>query len=300
LPNAAVAAALCKIRGELALRINAYFTKSLSRARRFARVRAETGKLMSRPLAVRRHNEILRRVRASGTVSVSELAQAFGVSHETIRRDLKLLAEQGHLDVVHGGAAQLGIMEPSLAQRETENQEGKAAIGRAAAAMVPNGGTVLLDSGSTTAAIAQALVGRSGLTICTNSLVNATLLSHVPGHRVVILGGEVDPNDDATFGLDAMSMVASLRVDLAFIGIGGFADDGCATDYSRINAEFRGRLIMSGRAYLVADRTKLARRTAFRIPHCDKVEGVVLDEAPTTALREAWDRLGYKVVVATA
>ena len=91
---------------------------------------------MVRPLAVRRHNEIVQRLRAAGSVSVGELANTFGVSHETIRRDLKLLADQGHLDVVHGGAARRGMMEPSISQREGENAEGKAAIARTAAGMV--------------------------------------------------------------------------------------------------------------------------------------------------------------------
>ena len=88
---------------------------------------------MVRPLAVRRHNEIVQRLRAAGSVSVGELADTFSVSHETIRRDLKLLADLGHLDVVHGGAARRGMMEPSISQREGENVDGKAAIARTAA-----------------------------------------------------------------------------------------------------------------------------------------------------------------------
>ena len=95
---------------------------------------------MVRPLAVRRHNEIVQRLRAAGSVSVGELANIFGVSHETIRRDLKLLADNGHLDVVHGGAARRGMMEPSIAQRGEENAEGKAAIAREAARMVAGRG----------------------------------------------------------------------------------------------------------------------------------------------------------------
>src|SRR5882724_10879918 len=120
---------------------------------------------MVRPLAVRRHNEIVQRLRAAGSVSVGELANTFGVSHETIRRDLKLLSDQGHLDIVHGGAARRGMMEPSLDQRFGENAEGKAAIARTAARFVPEGGSVLLDSGSTTSAIAVELAARPGLTI---------------------------------------------------------------------------------------------------------------------------------------
>ena len=117
---------------------------------------------MVRPLAVRRHNEIVQRLRAAGSVSVGELASTFGVSHETIRRDLKLLADQGHLDVVHGGAARRGMMEPSISQREGENAEGKAAIARMAAGMVKDGQSVLVDSGTTTEALSYELVGRPG------------------------------------------------------------------------------------------------------------------------------------------
>ena len=134
---------------------------------------------MVRPLAVRRHNEIVQRLRAAGSVSVGELANIFGVSHETIRRDLKLLADNGHLDVVHGGAARRGMMEPSIAQRGEENAEGKLAIAREAARMVADGSSVLIDSGTTTAALTHELVGRPGLTVFTNSLNHAVTLCRV-------------------------------------------------------------------------------------------------------------------------
>jgi DeoR/GlpR family transcriptional regulator of sugar metabolism len=238
----------------------------------------------------------VRRLRAIGSVSVGELAEAFTVSHETIRRDLKLLADQGHLDVVHGGAARRGVMEPALSQREAENAEGKAAIARAASKLVPDNGTVLLDSGSTTHAIALELVGRRGLTICTNSLTNAGVLSRVPGNRIFLLGGEVDGNDDATIGIDVVSAVANFRVDIAFVGVGGFAEDGDATDYSRSAAEMRGAMMRTGRAFLVADARKFERRTPFRIPHLDSCEGVIIDAQPNGALKAAWAARGLKIL----
>ena len=100
---------------------------------------------MARPIAARRHDEILKRIAATGIVSVEELAKAFGVSRETIRRDLKALAERGRLDVVHGGAARREVVEAAFDQRSHENAEGKAAIGRAAADLVEDGMVVLLD-----------------------------------------------------------------------------------------------------------------------------------------------------------
>ena len=253
---------------------------------------------MPRPLAIRRHDEIVRRLRVVGSVSVGELAEAFGVSHETIRRDLKVLADHGHLDVVHGGAARRGAMEPALSQREAENAQGKAAIARAALKLVPENGTVLLDSGSTTHAIALELTTRRGLTICTNSLTNAAALCRVPGNRVHMLGGEVDGNDEATIGIDVVAAVANFRVDVAFVGVGGFAEDGDPTDYSRSAAEMRARMLLTGPAYFVADQTKFGRRTPFRIANFDACVGVIADRTPAEPLAAAWKNRGVTMIVA--
>jgi len=253
---------------------------------------------MVRPLAVRRHNEIVQRLRAVGSVSVGELADIFGVSHETIRRDLKLLEDQGHLDVVHGGASRRGMMEPPISQRGEENPDGKALIARTAARMVADNATVLIDSGTTSAALSLELVGRPGLTICTNSLNHALTLCRVPGNRVFMLGGEVDNNDEAAFGLGAAAGMDTVRADLAFIGVGGFAEDGGLTDYTVVAADTRGRMILTGPAYLLADHTKFTRRTPFRVPNMDKCAGVIVDRKPDRALANAWTSLGLEIIVA--
>lgn len=253
---------------------------------------------MTRPLAISRHAEIMRRLRREGAVSVSELAQHFGVSHETVRRDLKQLADQGHLDVVHGGAAHRGAAEPHLSARSDENPQGKAAIARAAVSLVREGGSVLLDSGTTTGALARELAAREHITVFTNSLAHATVLCRSPSIRVVVLGGEVDPNDEATFGLGPSIGLDNIRADIVFIGSGGFSPDGDLTDYSPLAAEFRGRLIGRGQAYVLADHSKFARRTPFRVPHFDDVAGVIVDRAPTGTLAEAWTRRKIRTVIA--
>jgi DeoR family transcriptional regulator, glycerol-3-phosphate regulon repressor len=253
---------------------------------------------MPRQLAVRRQNEILHRLGTAGSVSVGELADAFGVSHETIRRDLKALAGLGHLDLVHGGAARRSIGAPRSAPVDSENGKGLAAIARTAAAMVEMGATVLLDSCPTTAAVAHELAGRRGLTVCTNSLRHALLFSHVPGGRVFMLGGEVDGNSDASFGTDAIAAVGNFRVDIAFIGVGGFAEDGGATDTSREAAELKGRMILAGRAFFVADHRKFSRRTPYRIPQFEQAAGLIVDRAPDEVLAAAWSRSGLVTIVA--
>jgi DeoR/GlpR family transcriptional regulator of sugar metabolism len=190
------------------------------------------------------------------------------------------------------------MMEPSIAQRGEENAEGKALIARTAARMVADAGSVLLDSGTTTAALSYELVGRPGLTVFTNSLNHAITLCRVSGNRVVMLGGEVDNNDEATFGTGTSTGIDSVRADIAFIGVGGFAEDGGMTDYSVVAAETRGKMILAGRAYLLADQTKFTRRTPFRVPNMDKCAGVIVDRMPDRALAGAWADLGWDIILA--
>jgi DeoR/GlpR family transcriptional regulator of sugar metabolism len=179
-----------------------------------------------------------------------------------------------------------------------DNAAGRAAIGRAAAGLVPDGATVMLDAGATTAAIARELLVRAGLTICTNSPSHALLLGR--DARVFLLGGELDPDRGAIHGVDAIEAIGNFRIDIAFVAADGFAANGAATDYSREAAELHGRMLLSGDAYIVADHAQLKRRTPFLIRHFDRVAGIILDRAPDAPLAEAWASAGMKVVVAGA
>jgi DeoR family glycerol-3-phosphate regulon repressor len=256
---------------------------------------------MARPIAARRHDEILKRIGATGTVSVEELATFFEVSRETIRRDLRALAGRGRLDVVHGGASRREVHEPALAQRFSENTEGKAAIGRLAASLVEDGMVVLLDSGTTTLAVARALAPKRGLTICTNSLAVAQLLCRSPDARVHILGGEVDPVDEGSVGLDVIESLARFRVDIGFIGAGGLSPEGEVTDYTRIWAEQRSRMLhVADKAYFVLDRTKFERLTPIRILHAETATALLVDVAPPAATADALARRGLATIVASA
>lgn len=239
-----------------------------------------------RLLATRRHNEILQRASAAGSVGVGELARLFSVSRETIRRDLKYLAERGRLDIVHGGATRRDAQEPALTQRLADNAAGKAAIGRRAAALVSDGMVLLLDCGTTTLAVAHALHDRQGLTVCTTALAIAQLLCRLPRTRVHLLGGEIDPAEEATTGIDVLEAIARFRFDLAFIGGGGLTPDGEVTDYTRAGAEQRGRMITAAaQAWFVIDQTKFHRLTPARIPHFIGAAGLITDAAlpPPTA-----------------
>src|SRR5436309_10894 len=134
--------------------------------------------------------------------------------------------------------------------------------------------------------------------VLTNSLNHALTLCRVTGNRVVMLGGEIDNNDEATFGTGTATGLDSVRADIAFIGVGGFAEDGGMTDYSVLAAETRGKMILAGRAYLLADSTKFARRTPFRVPNMDKCAGVIVDRMPDRALAAAWAAWDWNIIVA--
>jgi DeoR/GlpR family transcriptional regulator of sugar metabolism len=254
---------------------------------------------MPRPLAASRHGEILRRVEAAGAASVEELATSLGVSRETIRRDLKALAELGRLAVVHGGAVRREEAEASFAARRAENRAGKAAIAALAARLVSHGMTVLLDSGTTTYAIALAL-SRSGpqrLSVHTTSLLAAQVLCRVPRTRVRLIGGEVDPNDEATTGPGVREAISDLRVDIAFVGVGGLDPEGRMADFTRAAAELRGAMLRSAQhGYFVVDHRKFGRSLPGPIDGDAGAAGVLVDRRPPEVLRHKLRDRGLRVI----
>jgi DeoR/GlpR family transcriptional regulator of sugar metabolism len=257
--------------------------------------------VMNRTIAIRRKHHISQALEAAGSVSVTDLASRLGVSRETIRRDLKLLASEGRASLVHGGAALSFASEPSLASRNAANAGGKAAIGRAAAGLVEEGMVVLIDSGSTTSGLGAALIAHERLTVLTNSLPIALALCRSPGIKVIVLGGEIDPNDEAAFGVDTLAALAHFRVDLAFIGVGGISPEGELTDYTRLAAEQRHLMMKAARkVFLLADHTKFERLTPVRIAPVPQIAGLIADRPPPPGIAEAAAERRWQVIVAGA
>jgi len=254
---------------------------------------------VNRRLAISRIDYILQNLDAAGSVSIAEMSAYLGVSRETIRRDLKTLAEQGRLNLVHGGAARRGIDEPSLAAREAANAVGKARIGARAAQFVTDGMVVLIDSGSTTLCLAASLVNHPNLTVITNSLPIAMLLCRSPGVKVIMLGGDIDPNDEAAFGVETMAALAHFRVDLVFMGVGGISPEGEFTDYSRLAAEQRHVMMKSGKAvYVLADQNKFEHGTPVRIAPVPQIAGLIVDHEPPPQLSRIFAQQQWPVIVA--
>ncbi|SAK56160.1 DeoR family transcriptional regulator [Caballeronia calidae] len=250
-------------------------------------------------LAEQRYQYILSELDKHGALAMADLVRALSVSRETVRRDLNTLAERGLVTTTHGGALSVDRREPHVDVREAENAAAKHAIGVRAAAFVPDGASLIIDSGSTTQAVARALAERHRLTVYTNDWRIATLLARRNGNRVNVLGGEIADLEDATFGLDTIQQLAQYHADFAFIGAGGITVDGHLTDYSRLAAEVRGRMIASaGCAVVVADRSKFGLVTPVRIRGLELVRYLVTEAAPDKAIRRVIASRGVEVVVA--
>lgn len=249
-----------------------------------------------RLLAADRLERIRRELEATGSVTVLELAAALNVSQETIRRDLRRLEQFGDVSVVHGGATRRRLSEPHLAQRSDQRADAKRAIARAAVQLVPERGTVLIDSGSTTLALAAELASHPPLTVATNSLGVATLLSRA-AHKVFMLPGEIDPNDESAMGAETIDALEAYRFDIAFVGAGGISATAGLTDYLPIAARFRGRMITSANtAYLLADRDKFDRQTPYPVPNADRLTALISDARPTGELASWLRRRKIRVI----
>lgn len=256
---------------------------------------------MTRLLAATRHDAILRRIDEAGSVTVEELGALLDVSRETIRRDLKQLAGQRLLDVVHGGAVRRERREAPFAVRRETNREAKAAIAGIAAGLVADGMSVLLDSGTTTEYVAQALVdaGRRRLTVHTISLEAARLAAGLPDSRVRLIGGDFDANDDATGGPEVQRALAQVSVDIAFVGVGGIDEAGDITDFTRAAAGLRRLMLRAGEhGYFVADHGKFGRRLSSLVPEAHLATGLITDRRPAAAFARGLAARGLRNVLA--
>jgi DeoR/GlpR family transcriptional regulator of sugar metabolism len=250
-------------------------------------------------LAEERQSLILAMVNQRGSLSITEIQRKLKVSRETIRRDLLLLADRSALRKTHGGALSLERSEPEIAVREVTNVEGKRAIGRLAASLVPDGASVILASGSTVQSVADALLARHGLTVFTNSIINCGKLAGHNKHRVYMLGGELQPINGATLGRDATAMLAHYFADFAFVGAGAISPAGWLMDYTREEGELHSQMLQSARtAVVVADHSKFNRYAPVRVGNLDKVTHLVTDRPPEPPMAAALAALPLELLVA--
>lgn len=253
--------------------------------------------------AEERQHEIVTLARGLGRVAVTELATRFGVTPETIRRDLDALAGRGLLSRVHGGAVpvdRLFLAETPLGQREASSQEEKVAIATRALALLPerDGLTVIVDAGTTTTKLCELLPSRV-VTVVTNSVASAAALADRRDLEVFMVGGLVRGLTHATVGEQVLEFLSRLRVDVAFLGANGFSvEHGFSTPDPAEAAVKRAMVKAAREAFVLADATKFGADYLVQFAALDEVDGLVTDGRMPSASREALTASGVRVEIA--
>lgn len=247
-------------------------------------------------LAAKRRARILQYLRTESFASLADLAEQLDMSVSTIRRDVEYLDQTGHLVRTRGGA----MLDPGMAElREVEAEisveleaPAKRAIGRAAAAMIAPGSSVIFDSGTTTAAVARAAIaeGRE-FSAFTNDLVIADLLAQA-NYTVEMPGGTVRPGSSTLIGAACVGAIARLRPDIAFIGAHAVCPEGMSDSTTEL-AEVKAAILSAGRkTMLVADATKFDSRSYCLFGGLDRLHRVFSDARLGPATRRWIERAG--------
>lgn len=248
-----------------------------------------------------RRNKIVHMISSERMVKASDLTKIFGVSVETIRRDLEYLEERGYLNRVYGGAVIKSMygLEPDYSSREIKNYTEKVAIGQKAIELVDDGDTIEIDVGTTTLEFARALKGKKKVTVITNSIQIAMTLVDDENIRVIMLGGDVRKGELSTSGFLSENGMALFNVDKVFLGIGGITIDGGVTDYHIEESNLRRHIIERTQKVIgLADHSKFGITAMNKVCGIDKIDAVVTDIKTDKYMTARIKNLGIKVLVA--
>jgi DeoR/GlpR family transcriptional regulator of sugar metabolism len=247
-----------------------------------------------------RHEQLLALLRREGTVRIATLAKAFGVTTETARRDLDQLARSGALNRTYGGGASRSLTdEPPIGVRGRAHTAARTRVGVAAAALVTDGDAVMIDCGSTTALLANALAARNlRITVVTNCVPAARMLATSPRCRVILCPGEYVLREGGVYGPDAVDFILRYRANKTFIGAGGVAADGVTDADSASCAVKRAMLGRSDRAVLLVDRSKFELVQFERVCTLEELDDIVTDRAPPSRLATAVSRARVRTIIA--
>lgn len=234
-----------------------------------------------------------------GYADLSVLMTELGVSESTIRRDLSQLEEEGVVRRTHGGAVFVSDRFSALNwdAREFTAVDEKEAIGQAAAELIEDGETVLLDGGTTTYQVARRLLGRS-LQVVTNSLPIAHLLSTAPHVELTFIGGFIYPRTGVALGPLAIQALGSLHVSKAFMGAAGITEDSLYNANVLMVETEQQMIRCADEVILLADRGKFGRRALARLSGWDAIQRVVSDELLEGRWQEVVRQAGAELILA--
>ncbi len=248
-----------------------------------------------------RQAELLAEVRARGSATVEALAERFGVTLQTVRRDVKLLAEAGLLSRFHGGVRLPGSTTENIAyrQRQALHAEGKQRIARAIAQAVPAGSSLFMNIGTTVEAVAHELLQHRGLRVITNNLNVAGILADNPDCEVIVTGGLLRARDRGLIGEATVDFIRQFKVDIAVIGISGIEADGTLRDFDFREVKVSQAIVAQSReVWLAADASKFNRPAMVELGRLSDLDRVYTDAAPPEPYAKLLAEVDVPLVVA--
>ncbi|MDJ0920042.1 MAG: DeoR family transcriptional regulator [Henriciella sp.] len=247
-----------------------------------------------------RQKDILELVRSQGYVATEQLVRQFGVTPQTIRRDINTLCELDLIERFHGGAGRIGnAYNQPYQDRVNEGMEAKRRIARLAAARIPDGASLFLNIGTTTEALAAELTTRKDLRIVTNNINIANMMRETEGADVMIAGGFVRPSDGGIVGEATTDFLKGFRLDIGVIGISGIDEDGTLVDFDYQEIRSAQAIIQNSRSvYLVADSSKFGRRAMMRLGHYSDIDHLFTDRMPPRPFLDAIEASDVELHVA--
>lgn len=232
-------------------------------------------------------------------VDVETLCRQLDTSESSIRRDLSELEEQGILKRVHGGAITIKPRDPmqDFSWLSTRNPSEKQRIARAAANLIEDGQTVILDGGSTTAAVAAELVNRS-LNIITNSLAIAEVFKNSRQIEVTLTGGYLYPRLEIMLGPLCEHTLSGVAADVLIMGIGGVTETGISNNNTLVVGSERKMIEVARQVIVAADHTKFGKPAMVHVAPLDVVDVVVSDEGLDAGYRQMIESRGIRLLLA--
>jgi len=246
----------------------------------------------------RRKREIASLIRQSGKVAVDELAARFGVTAQTIRRDLTELSDARMILRTHGGAiVASGVENLAYDARKLVAHSAKRRIGEACARLIPDHSSLFINLGTTTEEVGQAIAGHNGLLVVTNNINVANALYRNNSISVIIAGGTIRASDGGIVGRMAAEVIRQFKVDIAVIGTSAIDEDGTLLDYDLREVQVSRAIIENAhRVVLVTDSSKFSRRAPVRIGRLDEIDVLVTDRLPSPAIAEICHSLKIEVI----
>jgi len=248
-----------------------------------------------------RHAALLDEVRARGSVTVEALAEQFGVTLQTVRRDVQQLADAGLLTRFHGGVRLPSSTTENIGyrQRQALQADEKARIARAVAERVPHNCSLILNIGTTTEAVARELMHHRGLRVITNNLNVAAILADNADCEVIIAGGVVRSRDHGIVGEATVDFIRLFKVDIALIGISGIEADGSLRDFDYREVKVARAIIEHARqVWVLADQSKFGREAMVHQARLDEVDMLFTDAPPPEPFPQLLADAGVTCVVA--